>query len=82
MLQILINFLQVTGIAVFINVKWTRRVLSALGMAGKDSRFSLPSPRCKNTKTKETKHQKRKRVSLRYYVLSMHTYFRLTSIEM
>lgn len=35
MLQILINFLQVTGIAVFINVEWTAGVLKALGVAGK-----------------------------------------------
>ena len=39
MLQILINFLQVTGIAVFINVEWTAGVLKALGVAGKNLDF-------------------------------------------
>ena len=36
MLQILINFLQVTGIAVFINVEWTAGVLKTLGVAGRN----------------------------------------------
>lgn len=32
--QILINFLQVTAIAVYINVDWTKSVVRALGVAG------------------------------------------------
>lgn len=46
MLQILINFLQVTGVAVFINVKWTNGVLNTLGVAGKKSDFPLPISKC------------------------------------
>lgn len=45
-LQILINFLQVTGIAVFINLKWTKGVLNTLGVAGKNLSYSLLSSRC------------------------------------
>ena len=48
MLQILINFLQVTGIAVFINVKWTNGVLNTLGVAGKKLDFPLPISKCIN----------------------------------
>ena len=44
MLQILINFLQVTGIAVFINVEWTAGVLKALGVAGKNLDFQPRDP--------------------------------------
>ena len=39
-LHILINFLQVTGIAVFINVKWTAGVLNTLWVAGKNLEVS------------------------------------------
>ena len=48
MLQILINFLQVTGIAVFINVKWTNGVLNTLAVAGKKLNFPSPVSKCIN----------------------------------